>query len=209
MAILFYHATAASEFLDFSDWTLVPPASDNFTNNGTEIIIDRAYRTDEDSIYKDFGDDHFSDFVLQLTVYATAQYSYGSVCVAGFYRDSENNYGLQNKQNSDDGFGLVLEGYTGASYRFKIIRFEPSNGESISVTIPQNTPSYLTFTKSGTATTLDIYSDEARQSLVQQRSLTVQSGSWRYMDIVGGRDASSGIGWIEGVIKDVKFISGG
>jgi len=173
---------ASSASIDFSenflDYTEVDP-NNHITPTGdpSHHIDFDAYRNEDAYLYKDKGADYFSDFEHLITVNpvsASDNYAYGFPWLLA---NAVGDYVTLDHAN-ESVISVFLSRETSATQpRFQIV--ETYEGEWShhydSYDAPSfNTKYYLVIKKVGTAFTCKIYSDEARETLLDTLSITLE-----------------------------------
>jgi hypothetical protein len=140
---------------------------------------------------------HFGDFIIhaetKITGRTTAEFSI-----------------LLGLSNQVDDFGdwtdgLVLMAYgSGGTHLFRIQQFAEPYDNYLNFLL--DTSYYFTFIRSGTTLTCKIYSDAARQNLLDTLSVAVDTTTFRYLYVTGSQNI--GVEWptITGYVQNVKIL---
>jgi hypothetical protein len=175
-------------FQNLTEFTLVDEDGD-LTAYADYIEIDTLRRDARTYAYKDFGVDYFGDFEIECEGTFTVSDTYGSDTIACV----SNQLGTFNDMLvADDGILFYFYDYGSTEGGDTAIRlYDCSNDDNDVFILPGNYGTwYFTFSRVGTTTTLKIYSDVDRETLISTLSVTGDSGKKQYFFCAGAREYS-------------------
>lgn len=163
---------APAGYMDFKSFSEIDPEG-NLTVNRTKVSWVDASRTVAASVYKNLG--KIGNFRQTLTVYLSEHDNDGAVGVWGI---SNGNFTLQTMINSADGISL----FWSPSQHILILRDISGGISATSHVLDLNTIYYLEIIRKGGITTVHIYSDENRTTLVE--TVAVNGNSQAYTTLL-------------------------
>jgi len=145
-------------------------------------------------VVKDYGANHFADFVHLLDIYASPFGANGFGGMWALVSIAGRTY--KSMVLASDGLAVYVTGSLG-TYEIRLI---DCGSDSDSCIISVSTPYYLTIERSGTALTCEVYSDRGRTTLVDTISVVCETTKYRYLQGVfsnGAVGAQEGTYYIE------------
>lgn len=159
---------------NFLSFTEVDPSS-HITVTANSILHD-SYRTEFACVYKDFGEDHFTDFTHYVDVICDLREADAS----GIVWMLANEVASFNTIYKESKTGVALILYPPYFGLYEL--YEGSNYDRTWFSAETEVWYYLKIIKSGTTLTCEIYSDSERTTLLKSLSLTLHADhSFRYV----------------------------
>jgi hypothetical protein len=144
-------------------------------------------RDDVAYVYKDFGLNYFADFNIDFEAKIDATDTQGNTAICAV----SNTIGtFGDMQTAND--GIVVWAYSSASdLRFYVSDYNLDNSDFYTDGGTSSNLLYMTFIRNGSTSTLDIYSDSGRTSLIDSLSITSETGDKRYFYALASRDGGT------------------
>ena len=199
LLILFLSSTAYAAFEDFTTFTEVDEQDDITITDEVTITVSSMRRDADSYVYKDYGADHFGDFSHSVKSVISAN-------TAGMFSF----WGAANTIDDFDGLDATEDGI--ASYHnelitsTEIITIEDLVNDSTDSTGDINLGTwYMTISRSGTTLTNEIYSDEAKTTLVDTIAVTCGTTTFRYLYAVIGKGSGVSASNATGTVEDLDL----
>lgn len=202
---LFVEGTVAAESVtydDFTDFTEVDANSDITVNSATLMTLSTVIRSAETYVYIDAGAGEITDFTGEIQVDPSgggATEQYGRVAV----------YGWSDAINDISGWsdGVFIRSRA-TSTTVQVMELHDVTGGLLDTSINLNyNDQYLSIDRTGTTTTVEIYSDASRTSLTDTISGTTTGTALRYLYVLAcDVDLGGSTVWA-GTIENMDYTS--
>lgn len=197
---------SGSSYEDFTTFTIGADENSDLTVTSTKIDIDTLRRDATTYVYKDYTANYFDDFEIQFEVETTAF----SANNATFSMGLSNTIGdFSDFISGNDGLYCTwIKINTVPNIRTAVGDRDTPASNSFQEIASVHPLRYYTWTRSGTALTLNAYSDSGRSSLVFSRSATVTTAAKRYLyGMFSRNDDASGTAEATGYIQNLEIVS--
>jgi len=190
---------------DFTTYTETDP-NNKFSKTANEITVTGLIRTDDGAIFKDYGANHFEDFI-HLTENKIDVETGGDYSQMQFWALSNNSAHISVQDFVDAVLGkycAVADKFALNKTRWRISDREAGNNDYSDLAFTTERM-YLKIERSGTAFTLYIYSDSNRTVLEDSLPIVCTTTKYRYVYGTMGQEAASNGRSISGKINNLDL----
>jgi len=154
-------------------------------------------------VYYDFGTDYFGDFDIDFEVKIDSVTTQGNALICGV----SNTIGTFNDMRGANDCLCSWAYGNDSDLRIYVSCYNEDNNDFYADGGTSSNTLYCTFQRSGTTLTLDIYSDAARTSTIDNLSVTCETGDKRYFYVLAAIDYLYPTDTITGHTQNFEIVS--